>query len=310
LRALSSLNLADNCLGLAVGWHPHADHEGWFRGPNGEFENEVPLDMSGVFTLASAIRPVRDMRAEAISSVNLLLNDIGIDQAKGLVDILKAHPTLKTLCGNTGNETELNMSGKMRGAGDAIMLVPDIIDNGALTSINVEKNIIPAAQKREIFQAIGMNKLRAALRDEALTELDVSGIGFGAEGVPLVAKYISGNGVLTSLDISDNKLTRGAYNGSGHPDYDRSYATDTTGMCVFVAMKLFSDAMLLLAGVATLADAIRDNDAMSQFAFSGDYRGHRQHVTMETSMVEADFSGKLLGVFGAIMLSALLPKCT
>jgi hypothetical protein len=37
----------------------------------------------------------------AISSVNLLLNTIGIGQAKDLVDILKEHPTLKTLCGIT-----------------------------------------------------------------------------------------------------------------------------------------------------------------------------------------------------------------
>ena len=110
--------------------------------------------------------------------MNLLMSNIGIDQAKDLVGILKEHPTLKTLCGNKGNETELDMSGKMRGAGDAVMLVPDIIDNGALT----------------------------------------------------------------------------------------------------------------------------------KFVFSGD--DDSKSVTMETSMVEADFSGKDLGVSGAIMLSALIPKCT
>jgi hypothetical protein len=78
----------------------------------------------------------------AISSVNILLNDIGVDQAENLVGILKEHPTLKSLCGNTGNETELDMSGTMRGAGDAIMLVPEIVDNGALTSINLASNSI------------------------------------------------------------------------------------------------------------------------------------------------------------------------
>jgi hypothetical protein len=49
------------------------------------------------------------------------------------VSILKDHPTLKSLCGNTGNEVELDMSGKMYGAADAIMLVPEITDNGALS---------------------------------------------------------------------------------------------------------------------------------------------------------------------------------
>jgi hypothetical protein len=33
-------------------------------------------------------------------------------------------------------------------------------------------------------------------------------------------------------------------------------------------------------------------------------------VTMELSMLEADFSGKGLGTSGVIMLSAFLPKCT
>ena len=71
----------------------------------------------------------------AVSSANLLGNHIGIDQAKDLVGVLNKHPTLKTLCGNSGNETELDMSGKMRGAGDTIMLVPDIIDNGAMSKL-------------------------------------------------------------------------------------------------------------------------------------------------------------------------------
>jgi hypothetical protein len=31
---------------------------------------------------------------------------------------------------------------------------------------------------------------------------------------------------------------------------------------------------------------------------------------METSMAEADFGGKALGVSGAIMVAAFLPKCT
>jgi hypothetical protein len=43
-------------------------------------------------------------------SVNLLQNTIGIDQA--LASILKEHPTLKSLCGNSGEETELDMSNK------------------------------------------------------------------------------------------------------------------------------------------------------------------------------------------------------
>jgi hypothetical protein len=87
-------------------------------------------------------------------SANLLQNDIGVAQAEQLVSILKEHPTLKTLCGNTGNETELDMSGKMRGTGDAIMLVPDIIDNGALTSLNLSSNNLQTEGAKTVAEAL------------------------------------------------------------------------------------------------------------------------------------------------------------
>jgi hypothetical protein len=76
----------------------------------------------------------------ALSCANVLKNGIDADQANALVSILKEHPTLKSLCGNKGDETELDMSGKMYGAGDAIMLVPELIDNGALTSLDLSSN--------------------------------------------------------------------------------------------------------------------------------------------------------------------------
>jgi hypothetical protein len=47
--------------------------------------------------------------------------------------------------------------------------------------------------------------------------------------------------------------------------------------------------------------------AILQFTFSGD--DDSKSVAMEASMVEADFSEKGLGVSGAIMLSAFIPKC-
>ena len=97
-------------------------------------------NMAGVIALANAIP---DMGA--ISSVNLLFNDIGTEKAQALVNILKEHPALKSLCGNKGNETELDMSGKpgkRMGAEGAIMLVPEIIDNGAMTSLNLAANCL------------------------------------------------------------------------------------------------------------------------------------------------------------------------
>jgi hypothetical protein len=48
--------------------------------------------------------------------------------------------------------------------------------------------------------------------------------------------------------------------------------------------------------------------ALSTFTFSGDKHDSKP-VTMETTMTEADFSGKELGVSGGTMVAAFLPKC-
>ena len=47
---------------------------------------------------------------------------------------------------------------------------------------------------------------------------------------------------------------------------------------------------------------------MKKLTISGDYSWSKP-VTIETSTTEADFSDKDLGVSGAIMLTAFLPKC-
>jgi hypothetical protein len=70
------------------------------------------------------------------------MNSIGIEQAQALASILKAHPALKSLCGNKGDETELDMSGKKMQSWDAIMLAPEITDNGALTKLDISYNSI------------------------------------------------------------------------------------------------------------------------------------------------------------------------
>jgi hypothetical protein len=112
-------------------------------------------DMSGVVDFALAISNMG-----ALSSVNILKNKIGTDHAKALVSILKGHPTLKSLCGNKGDETELNMSGKVNGADDASMLAAEIFDNRALTSLDMGYNrTIPSDLHQQILQKVARNRL-------------------------------------------------------------------------------------------------------------------------------------------------------
>ena len=53
-----------------------------------------------------------------------------------------------------------------------------------------------------------------------------------------------------------------------------------------------------------IAPAISANRALTTITF-----GDNEAVTMNTSMTEADFSGKYLEASGAIIVAAFLPKC-
>jgi hypothetical protein len=114
----------------------------------------------------------------AISSVNLLKNNIGVEQARALVTILKEHSTLKSLCGNKGDETELDMSGKMNGAEDAIMLAAEIIDNGAI-SISKFTFSGDSSSTEPVTMVTSMMKA------------DFSGKGLGVSGAIMLSAFLS-----------------------------------------------------------------------------------------------------------------------
>jgi hypothetical protein len=102
------------------------------------------------------------------------------------------------------------------------------------------------------------------------------------EGGKALAQALAGNATLKELDVSNN-CDRGdgySFNGADGPGF----------------------AQELVVG-------IKDNGAISQFTFSGDDHASTP-ATMETSMVDADFGWKGLGISGAIMVAAFLPKCT
>ena len=94
-----------------------------------------------------------------------------------------------------------------------------------------------------------------------------------------MAEALKGNQIMTELSISDNYMT---YDGSNYGD---------------------------MSGVIAISDAIPTMGALVKFTFSGDDTYNSEPVTIESSMTEADFSGKRLQASGAIMLAAFLPKC-
>jgi hypothetical protein len=303
---------------LPEGWTKNTEQFGgnmhWvFTHTDGTKLMENPEKPEGIIALANAIT---DMRA--ILSVNLLENDIGIDQARALASILKEHPTLKSLCGNTGDETKLDMSSKMRGADDAIMLAAEIIGNGALTSLNVSNNSIISDSSNvdktnelkngelveydgvmcpvsaqwgtgyRVYLMHGVVALADAIKDMgAMTRLDISKNHLRANGCKALAEALAGNQVMQELNVADNQLALKA---------DAQTESDVD-----------------ISGVTTLADVISGMGALTKLIFGGDayYDEQRKWVTpepatLEVGMTEADFSNKNLGASGAMIISAWL----
>ena len=99
--------------------------------------------------------------------MNILKNEIPTQQADALVKIMRSKDSLASLCGLSGNETELDFSNQSLGAGDAVLIANDIRDNGALTLLNVSNNSLGRywdKSKREwISDMTGVKALAAAI---------------------------------------------------------------------------------------------------------------------------------------------------
>ena len=90
----------------------------------------------------------------AISFVNILSNAIGAEQANELIKIMAAKPNLKTLCGFSGDETELDLSKKSLTAGCAVLIANEVKNNGAMTSLDVSNNDLGSEGAKHIAAAL------------------------------------------------------------------------------------------------------------------------------------------------------------
>ena len=140
--------------------------------------------------------------------MNILSNNIGAEQANELIKIMESKDNLKTLCGFSGDETELDLSGKGLSAGCAVLVAHEVKNNGALYFVDIRANSIPDKQAEEIDKLIRRNRLRPIMQDseKSLSELDLSSRFLDNEDALAVAEYVKNNSVLTSLNVSGNKL--------------------------------------------------------------------------------------------------------
>ena len=73
-------------------------------------------------------------------SLGILGNNIGEEQANNLIQILDGSDTLTTLCGFTGTETELDLSGRSLSASCAILVANEVKFNSVMIKLDISNN--------------------------------------------------------------------------------------------------------------------------------------------------------------------------
>jgi hypothetical protein len=258
-----------------------------------------------------------------LSSANLLGNSIGVEQAQALLKTKEAKPGLTTLCGLSGDETELDLSGKGLGPGCAILLAPEMEASGSLSCVNLLKNDTPVEQAQELVKIKGskpaLKSLCGLTMDE--TELDFSSQRLRAGDAVLLASDIQDMGSLSKLDLSGNDM--GGWRSPGGAMTALGVALKASGTVTDLNISQndlkpedFKRQDRFETG---FVEALQDMGPLSSLTFNGcvqvftDLNGGRSKgwkegdpVTIDTTMTEADFSGKKLGALGAQILVAFM----
>jgi hypothetical protein len=146
-------------------------------------------------------------------------------------------------------------------------------------------------------------------KDKTPSELDVSGENLGMEGALVIAEYLDGNGTISSVNLLKNDIPVEQAQELVKIMQSKEKLIALCGLKGEEATLDFSNQGLGPGDAVLIANDISHMRAISKFAFSGNSYDSKP-VTMETSMVEADFREKGLGESGAIIAAAFLPKCT
>jgi hypothetical protein len=140
-------------------------------------------------------------------------------------------------------EQEQDEKPEGQGSQGIIAIANAIPDMGALLSVNLLKNKIGIEQAQELVKIMQSNEKLITLcgLSKEETKLDFSGQKLDAGDAVLIANDISDMGALTTLDISMNELTRGAFkSGYGYSGNHKShYETDMTGMTTLLGVLNF-----------------------------------------------------------------------
>ena len=131
-------------------------------------------------------------RNEVLADLNLGNNRIRDEGAAAIAEALRGNAVLKTL------DLKYN---QIRAEG-AAAIAEALRGNGVLTSLDVGWN--------SLTEEAALSIVRVERQRNKLTSLGLGSCGIGPTGAAEIAEYVSGSGVLTSLDVSFNKLTEEA----------------------------------------------------------------------------------------------------
>jgi Ran GTPase-activating protein (RanGAP) involved in mRNA processing and transport len=232
--------------------------------------------------------------------------------------MLKEHPTLKSLCGNKGDETELDMSGKIHGEEGAIMLVAEIVGNRAMTSLDVSNNQFGAEGTKLLATALKGNQVMTelniasnmltlnasgtasgdmsgviALADAipdmgALTKFDTSDNALRAEGTIALAAALKGNQTVTALNISSNRITSDGQS-LGHMAGVTALTNTISDMGALLILNMSKNDMKGAEAGKALGDALATNTVLKELDLSGQPEKSRDSArpNMDVAFVKA-----------------------
>ena len=98
----------------------------------GYYDNGFHPTPEGPKAIAEAIRVTT-----SLTSINLLKNRLGTEAASVLLKVKEEKPMLRTLCGLTHAETELDYNDQGLRPADAMLLAPEISVMTSVTSVSV-----------------------------------------------------------------------------------------------------------------------------------------------------------------------------
>ena len=134
-------------------------------------------------------------------SINILHKGIDSTLARDLARLFDSKTTLRSLCGHTGDEKELDMKNTRLGAAGAIMLVPELEKNLKIQTVNVMGNKIGKEQLVKLQSTMNEHSTLHSLCGigKEKTEADLSDIKMDDDDLDVLSRDLPTKSKLKTL---------------------------------------------------------------------------------------------------------------